>query len=73
MILLLKMNAVNTFRRILLLKELDHKSVWSFVGIEIEWPEFEKEKRQTMILKKRSEVVADPDSHIREIWKNRRA
>ena len=38
-----------------------------------EWPEFEKEKRQTMILKKRSEVVADPDSNIREIWKNRRA
>ena len=28
-----------------LLKELDHQSGWSFVGIEIEWPEFENHYR----------------------------
>ena len=28
-----------------LLKELNQKSGWSFVGIEIEWPEFEKHYR----------------------------
>lgn len=38
-----------------------------------EWPEFDAQRRQTMILNKRSEVVADPDSHIRAIWESRRA
>ncbi|GIT57460.1 MAG: hypothetical protein Ct9H300mP18_08890 [Candidatus Neomarinimicrobiota bacterium] len=28
-----------------LLKELKQKSGWSFFGIEIEWPEFEKHYR----------------------------
>ena len=37
-----------------------------------EWPEFDARKRQTMILNKHSEVVSDPDSHIRKIWEHRR-
>ena len=37
-----------------------------------EWPEFDAEQRQTMILNQHSEVVADPDSHVRKIWENRR-
>ena len=38
-----------------------------------EWPEFDAERRQTMMLNARSEVVGDPDSHIREIWERRRS
>jgi carboxylesterase type B len=38
-----------------------------------EWPEFNAEQRQTMILNQHSEVVNDPDSHIRRIWENRRS
>ena len=38
-----------------------------------EWPEFDAERRQTMMLNARSEVVGDPDGHIRRIWENRRS
>ena len=40
-----KMKKGNFIGKQSLLKELDHKSGWSFVGIEIEWPEFEKHYR----------------------------
>mgnify|MGYP001180248948 FL=1 len=33
-----------------------------------EWPEYEAAQRQTMMLNRRSEVLVDPDSHIRKIW-----
>jgi carboxylesterase type B len=33
-----------------------------------EWPEFCAERRSTMILNRRSEVVTDPDGHIRRLW-----
>ena len=38
-----------------------------------EWPEFDAEQRQTMMLSQHSEVVSDPDGHIRKIWENRRS
>ena len=38
-----------------------------------EWPEFDPEQRQTMILNQHSEVVSDPDRHIRKIWEDRRS
>lgn len=38
-----------------------------------EWPEFDAERRQTMLLNARSEVVDDPDGHIRRIWERRRS
>ena len=37
-----------------------------------EWPEFDVGQRQTMVLNQHSEVVSDPDSHIRQIWEHRR-
>ena len=40
-----KMKKENFIGKQSLLKELNHKSGWSFVGIEIEWPEFEKHYR----------------------------
>lgn len=38
-----------------------------------EWPEFDRERRLTMLLKRDSEVAGDPDGHIRQIWERRRA
>ncbi|MCY3814121.1 MAG: carboxylesterase family protein [Gammaproteobacteria bacterium] len=38
-----------------------------------EWPEFDAERRQTMMLNARSEVIGDPDAHIRAIWESRRS
>ena len=38
-----------------------------------EWPEFDAEQRRTMMLNQRSEVVDDPDGHVRQIWENRRS
>ena len=40
-----KMKKENFIGKQSLLKELNHKSGWSFVGIEIEWPEFESHYR----------------------------
>ena len=40
-----KMKKENFIGKQSLLKELNHKSGWSFVGIEIEWPEFENHYR----------------------------
>ena len=40
-----KMKKGNFIGKQSLLKELNHKSGWSFVGIEIEWPEFENHYR----------------------------
>ena len=36
-----------------------------------DWPEYDVERRQTMMLNARSEVVGDPDAHIRAIWESR--
>ena len=38
-----------------------------------DWPEFDREKRQTMLLSQHSEVVSDPDGDIRRIWERRRS
>lgn len=38
-----------------------------------EWPEFDAGERRTMMLRQDSEVVGDPDAHMREIWANRRS
>ena len=36
-----------------------------------DWPAYDTDTRQTMILNTRSEVVTDPDQRIREIWAER--
>ena len=36
-----------------------------------EWPEFDAKRRQTMMLNAQSEVVGDPDGHVRKIWESR--
>ena len=35
-----------------------------------DWPEYDAERRRTMMLRARSEVVGDPDGHIRKIWES---
>jgi len=33
-----------------------------------DWPEFNSESRQTMMLNSQSRVVSDPDGHLRSLW-----